>query len=278
MVMHQAQETPIVCVRGGAARRIQDNVAIERALEIRVRISGRDQVLTTTMRTPGEDQWLAAGFLRAEGIVRDASELLLLESAGDDAVVAELAASAAAAVAASERRFVTSAACGVCGRSSLDGMEKVTRLPQAYDHPRLSHAVIHALPGALRVAQATFERTGGLHAAGLFSTSGALLAVHEDVGRHNAVDKLVGRMLLEGRLPAAEQLLMVSGRASFELVQKAEAAGIPILAAVGAPSTLAIERATAAGMTLMGFVRDGGFNVYSGAARVAGLDDALDAA
>ena len=277
-VMQQAQETPIVCVRGGAARRIQDNVAIERALEIRVRIDGRDQVLTTTMRTPGEDEWLAAGFLHAEGIVRDASELLLLESAGDDAVVAELAGSAAAAVAASERRFVTSAACGVCGRSNLDGMDTVTRLPQAYDHPRLSHAVIHGLPGALRVAQATFERTGGLHAAGLFSTSGALLAVHEDVGRHNAVDKLVGRMLLAGRLPAAEQLLMVSGRASFELVQKAEAAGIPILAAVGAPSTLAIERATAAGMTLMGFVRDGGFNVYSGAARVAGLDDALDAA
>jgi FdhD protein len=192
--------------------------------------------------------------------------------------MAELAESAAAAVAASERRFVTSAACGVCGRGSLAGMETVTRLPQAHDHPRLSHAVIHALPSALRVAQATFERTGGLHAAGLFSTSGALLAVHEDVGRHNAVDKLVGRLLLAGRLPAADQLLMVSGRASFELVQKAEAAGIPILAAVGAPSTLAIERATAAGMTLMGFVRDGGFNVYSGAARVAGLDDAVDAA
>ena len=222
-------------------------MAIERALEIRVRIGASEQVLTTTMRTPGEDEWLAAGFLHAEAIVHDASDLLLLEAVSDDAVVVELAASAAAAVAASERRFVTSAACGVCGRSSLDGMEPLTRLPRAHDHPRLSAAVIHGLPAALRVAQATFERTGGLHAAGLFSTAGALLGVHEDVGRHNAVDKLVGRLLLTGRLPAAEQLLMVSGRASFELVQKAEAAGIPILAAVGAPSTLAVERAVAAG-------------------------------
>ena len=276
--MHQAQVTPIVCVRGGAAKRIEDSVAIERPLEIRVRIGANEQVLTTTMRTPGEDEWLTAGFLHAEGIVHDASDLLLVEALGDDAVVVELAASAAAAVAASERRFVTSSACGVCGRSSLAGMEPLDRTPRSHDHPRLSAAVIHALPAALRVAQATFERTGGLHAAGLFSMAGALLGVHEDVGRHNAVDKLVGRLLMTGRLPAAEHLLMVSGRASFELVQKAEAAGIPILAAVGAPSTLAVERAVAAGMTLLGFVRDGGFNVYSGAARVAGLDDAVDAA
>jgi FdhD protein len=275
--MDQAQETPVVCVRGGAARRTQDSVAIERALEIRVCIEGDERVLTTTMRTPGEDEWLTAGFLHAEGIVRDASELLRLEVAGDDAVLVELGADAAAAVAASERRFVTSAACGVCGRGSLDGMQATPPAQRAYDHPRLSPAVIHTLPSALRVAQATFDRTGGLHAAGLFSAGGALVAVHEDVGRHNAVDKLVGRLLLAGRLPAVDHVLMVSGRASFELVQKAEAAGIPILAAVGAPSSLAIERAARAGMTLLGFVRDGGFNVYSGTARVAGLD-AVDAA
>jgi FdhD protein len=276
--MDQAQETPIVCVRGGAARRTQDSVAIERPLEIRVRIDGDERVLTTTMRTPGEDEWLAAGFLHAESIVRDASDLRGLQSTGDDVVLVELGPEATAAVAASERRFVTSAACGVCGRGSLDGMLTPARPPRPYDDPRVSTAVVHALASALRAAQATFDRTGGLHAAGLFSASGALLAVHEDVGRHNAVDKLVGRLLLAGRLPASEQLLMVSGRASFELVQKAEAAGIPILAAVGAPSSLAVERATDAGMTLLGFVRDGGFNVYSGAARVAGLDDVVDAA
>ena len=272
--MHQAQVTPIVCVRGGAARRIDDSVAVERPLEIRVRIGGSEQVLTTTMRTPGEDEWLTAGFLHAEGIVHDASDVLLFEALSDDAVVVELGPSAAAAVAASERRFVTSSACGVCGRSSLAGMETVARAPRPHDHPRLSAAVIHGLPAALRVAQATFERTGGLHAAALFSLDGELVAVHEDVGRHNAVDKLVGRLLLAGWLPPAPGVLMLSGRASFELMQKADVAGIPIVAAVGAPSNLAIERAAGAGMTLLGFVRDGGFNVYCGAARISGLSDA----
>jgi FdhD protein len=270
--MDQALETSVVRVRGDVATAMRDRVAIERPLQIRVRIGDDERALSTTMRTPGDDVALAVGFLHAEGLLAGADALRGAEQLGDDCVRVELAADAAAALAASERAFVTSAACGVCGRASLDGLASGT--PAAGCDARVSTAVIHRLPGALRAAQATFESTGGLHAAALFSLSGELIAAHEDVGRHNAVDKLVGRLLLAGKLPLSEAVLMLSGRASFELVQKAEAAGIPIVAAVGAPSSLAVERAAAGGMTLLGFVRDGGFNVYCGAARVAGLNDA----
>jgi FdhD protein len=270
--MEQALETSVVRVRGDVVTAARDRVAIERPLQIRVRIDGDERVLSTTMRTPGDDVALAVGFLHAEAVLAAAGALRGAEQIGDDCVRIELAPSAATALSASERAFVTSAACGVCGRASLDGLAAGGVAPAAIE-TRVTASVIHGLPGALRAAQATFDRTGGLHAAALFSTAGELAAVHEDVGRHNAVDKLVGRLLLAGRLPAASGVLMLSGRASFELVQKAEAAGIPILAAVGAPSSLAVERAAAAGMTLLGFVRDGGFNVYCGAARVAGLAD-----
>jgi len=269
--MDQAIETSVVRVRGDVVSAARDRVAIERPLQIRVRIGADERVLSTTMRTPGDDVALAVGFLHAEGVLASPGALRGAEQIGDDAVRVELAAEAADAVAASTRAFVTSAACGVCGRADVDGLAGGSAEATHADDARVTAAVIHALPGALRAAQATFDRTGGLHAAGLFSPAGALLAVHEDVGRHNAVDKLVGRLLLAGRLPASGTVLMLSGRASFELVQKAEAAGIPIVAAVGAPSSLAVERAAAAGMTLLGFVRDGGFNVYCGAARIAGI-------
>jgi FdhD protein len=271
--MEQALETSVVRVRGGVVTAVRDRVAIERPLQIRARVDGEDRVLSTTMRTPGDDVALAIGFLHAEGVLSDLAALRGAEQIGHDCVRVELAPAAAAALAASERTFVTSAACGVCGRASLDGLPGGAASAPACE-ARVGAHVIHRLPGALREAQATFDRTGGLHAAGLFSLDGDLLAVHEDVGRHNAVDKLVGRLLLGGRLPASAAVLMLSGRASFELVQKAQAAGIPIVAAVGAPSSLAVERAAAAGMTLLGFVRDGGFNVYCGAARVAGLTHA----
>jgi len=263
-------ETPVVRVRGDVATATRDRVAIERPLQIRVRVGADERVLSTTMRTPGDDVALAVGFLHAEGVLAGADVLRGAAQLDHDSVRVDLAPAAAAALAASARAFVTSAACGVCGRTGLDGLDSRGVSAPAGD-ARVTAAVVHRLPEALRAAQATFDRTGGLHAAALFSLAGDLLAVHEDVGRHNAVDKLVGRLLLAGRLPAAAALLMLSGRASFELVQKAEAAGVPIVAAVGAPSSLAVERAAAAGVTLLGFVRDGGFNVYCGAERIAGV-------
>lgn len=271
--MDQALETSVMRVRGGVVTAVRDRVAVERALQIRVAVGADERVLSTTMRTPGDDVALGIGFLHAEGVLSNLEAFRGAEQIDDDTVRIDLASSAAAALPASTRRFVTSAACGVCGRESLDGLANGAGIA-ADCGARVSANVIHRMPEALRAAQATFDRTGGLHAAALFSLDGDLLAIHEDVGRHNAVDKLVGRLLLAGRLPASEAVLMLSGRASFELVQKAEAAGIPILAAVGAPSSLAVERAAAAGMTLLGFVRDAGFNVYCGAARVAGLSDA----
>ncbi len=257
-------------VRGTTATAMRDEVAVEQALQIRTRGADGERPLATTMRTPGEDRALAAGFLYAEGIVAGRDALLALEQTDEDTVTVALDAAATAAAAASDRRFVVTGACGVCGRPDLDALA-AGRIAPPHDRPRVAAATIHGLPAALRRAQATFARTGGLHAAGLFDPDGTLRAAYEDVGRHNAVDKLVGTLLLTGALPAADGVLVVSGRASYELVQKAAAAGIPILAAVGAPSSLAVEQATAAGMTLLGFVRDGGFNIYSGEARI-GVD------
>jgi FdhD protein len=269
LIMEEALEISVVRVRGDVVTAARDRVAIERPLQIRVRAGGDERVLSTTMRTPGDDVALAVGFLHAEGVLAGASGLRGAEQISEDCVRVDVTPSAAAALAASARTFVTSGACGVCGRADLDGLAGGGSADGGA--ARVTAALIHRLPAALRAAQATFEHTGGLHAAALFSLDGELRGVHEDVGRHNAVDKLVGRLLLAGRLPASDGVLMLSGRASFELVQKAEAAGIPIVAAVGAPSSLAIERAAAAGMTLLGFVRDGGFNVYCGAERIDGL-------
>jgi len=266
----------MISVRGTAVAEVRDELAIERALQIQLRGAGDDRVLATTMRTPGEDCALAAGFLFAEGIVADAGAVRAIEQTDEDTVVVALSADAAAAAAARERQvqrpFLVTGACGVCGRADLDALAPA-RIAAPPDRPRVAAATIHALPAVLRRAQEAFARTGGLHAAGLFSPDGELRAVHEDVGRHNAVDKLVGTLLLAAGLPASDGVLVVSGRASYELVQKAAAAGIPILAAVGAPSSLAVDHAIAAGMTLLGFVRDGGFNIYCGAARIAGMPE-----
>ncbi|GAB3582454.1 formate dehydrogenase accessory sulfurtransferase FdhD [Hymenobacter daeguensis] len=252
-----------------------DQLAAEEPLEIRVGYEAQGQrlhrTLSVTMRTPGHDEELAAGFLLTEGLIHRKADLLGVipcpdvqkaEEAGN-VVRAELAAHVNVDFAALERHFYTSSSCGVCGKTSIDAVRTASCpvLPAA--GPQLRYETVHQLPAKLRAAQAGFEQTGGQHASALFSPAGELLLLREDVGRHNALDKVIGAALLAGWLPLHQHLLLVSGRVSFELVQKAAAAGIGVLAAVGAPSSLAIQAAESFGMTVLGFVRDERFNIYS---------------
>jgi FdhD protein len=236
---------------------VSDAVAVEEPLEIRV----GGEALAVTMRTPGHDEELALGFLLGEGLIdgpRPAGPPPDLE-----ANVVEVAGPLARTPTA--RRFYTTSSCGLCGRGALE--EVAVHAPELPPGPRLPRALLAELPD--RLAQPEFARTGGLHATGLFDPGGELLVAREDVGRHNAMDKVVGRALLDSRVPLHDLVLCVSGRLSFELVQKAAVAGAPILVGVGAPTSLAVELAADRGMTLCGFARDGRVNVYTGAERVA---------
>jgi FdhD protein len=248
---------------------------VEEPLEIRV--SGK--ALTLTMRTPGDDFDLVAGFLTGEGVLHSAKDITAMRyctDLGEDGaptynVVDVLLADGVEPPDASiERAFYTTSACGVCGTTSIEALRRRTMYDVSADGVRLDPDVLVGLPETLRQRQRVFERTGGLHAAGLFDADGRLLALREDVGRHNAVDKVVGWALRDDLLPLTECVLMVSGRASFELTQKAIQAGIPALAAVSAPSSLSVALAEDAGMTLIGFLRGDSMNVYTGAHRIAG--------
>jgi len=250
-----------------------DSLVVEEPLEIRV--SGRP--LSVTMRTPGDDFDLAAGFLVSEGVVGGEDDLLGIRycaGATDDGantynvLDVALAEGVEPPDTSLERNFYTTSSCGLCGKASLDAVRTSARWAVRDDPLHLSRDLLVSLPDRLREAQRVFERTGGLHAAGLFTAGGELLCVREDVGRHNAVDKVVGWALRQGRLPLTGTVLLVSGRASFELVQKALMAGIPAMAAVSAPSSLAAELAEDAGLTLVGFLRGTSMNVYAGAQRV----------
>jgi FdhD protein len=256
----------VVEVRGLGPKNSEDQLAVEAPLELRVRAGRDERSLCITMRTPGEDAELAVGFLFTEGLVRERAEIASVTTPTEDTVVVELARGPLPESGA--RAFTMTSACGVCGKESLEGLRAVPAGRPEADGPEILPEVIHRLPAALRAAQAAFASTGGLHAAGLFQAQGERLIVREDVGRHNAVDKLIGARFLAGGLPARGTILVVSGRASFELVQKALMARIPVMAAVGAPSTLAVSLAAAGGMTLLGFVRDQRFNVYCGRERV----------
>ena len=247
-----------------------DAIAVEEPLEIRV----EGEPIAITMRTPGEDESLAAGFCLAEGIVTVADDIESVRpcpsSEAGNAVNVQLVPGARqrglAALVLAKREFVSSSACGVCGARSIERIERAT--PRSNWKVQVPARLLAALPQRMLVAQRSFARTGGLHAAALFDIEGRLLVLHEDIGRHNAVDKVVGRELLLGRLPLKDRILVVSGRAGFELVQKAAMAQIPMLCAVGAPSTLAVDLARRIGLTLVGFLRAEGFNVYAGRERV----------
>ncbi|MBW6439924.1 formate dehydrogenase accessory sulfurtransferase FdhD [Actinoplanes hulinensis] len=254
-----------------AARHRQDHLTAEEPLEIRV----RKKPLAVTMRTPGHDIDLAMGFLLSEGVISRAGEVTTAQlCAGTDTpntynvVDVVLDPSVPPPVTDPSRNFYTTSSCGVCGKASIDAVRVRSHFDVSADPMRIPARLLAGLPEKLRAAQRTFDRTGGLHAAGLFTAEGELVVLREDVGRHNAVDKVLGWALREGRLPLTGHVLLVSGRASFELTQKAWMAGLPMLAAVSAPSTLAAELAEEAGMTLVGFLREPRMNVYSGAHRV----------
>ena len=267
-------DTRVLAVEDGVGRERNDRIAGEEPLEIRV--AGLRQSATrvaVTMRTPGHDFELAAGFLHSEGLLSSPLELSEIKYCTD----VELGEQAYNVVTVHLRRpfeselvqrnFGVTSACGVCGKSSIDAIEVASEpLPEG---PVVAARAIQELPERLRAAQRTFDRTGGLHATGLFTADGELVLVREDVGRHNALDKAIGNRLLAGETPLGGTVALVSGRASFELVQKAAVAGIPLLCAVGAPSSLAVDAARRLGLTLVGFLRDGRFNVYAGASRVA---------
>jgi FdhD protein len=263
----------VVAVRGRELELRDDLVVGEEPLEIRAAGPRQTPVnVAVTMRTPGHEKELAVGFLTTEGLLED-NEVLGVDvgdpgfmAEPDDAVLVRLARKIDPAI-SEKRHFIATASCGICGKASIDEVA-VRAKPLPKGLPVVPRSVIVGLPDRLREAQAAFERTGGLHAAGLFQTDGRLVAVREDVGRHNALDKLIGSRVLARELPLWDRILLVSGRVSFEIVQKAAVAGIPIICAVSAPSDLAIRLADRLGVTLVGFLRGDGFNVYTHDGRI----------
>lgn len=273
------QEFPIRAVRGGGAQAQADQLAVEEPLEIRLRhgpAKGRSEsTLGLTMRTPGHDEELAAGLLLSEGVVRNRKDLQGFGHGRDrdghpdpNIVIADLDPSVSYDPHSTERLMMRSSACGICGRASLDALRARSPPPLAPDAPRIRDADLRGFPERLRGDQRVFAATGGLHAAALFDDQGSLRSLREDVGRHNAVDKLLGAEFLAGRTPLGNLGLLVSGRAGYEILQKALAAGVPFVAALGAPSSLAAELAREFGQTLVGFLKADGYNVYAGGQRL----------
>jgi FdhD protein len=265
--------TRVITVRGDALEIRDDLVVGEEPLEIRAAGPRQEPVqVAVTMRTPGQEEELALGFMTSEGLLRD-NEVRGVRygdpgvmAEPDDSVLVRLARRFDASLAA-KRNFVATASCGICGKASINDVAvRCEPLPKGL--PVVARSVITSLPDALRAAQAAFERTGGLHAAGLFETDGRVVAVREDVGRHNALDKLIGSRVRVRELPLWDRILMVSGRVSFEIVQKAAVAGVPLICAVSAPSDLAVRLADRLGVTLVGFLRGDSFNVYTHDGRV----------
>jgi FdhD protein len=264
---------PVIKYQGGEPTRVDDDLVVEEPLEIRVR--GRS--IAVTMRTPGpdgkgdaQDAELAAGFLLSEGLIRSADDIARIDpcvrSEAGNIVNVFLAPNIKVDLDRLSRHVFASSSCGICGKATIESIHQ--HFPPISSDTRISTNTLSALPAKLREAQACFDRTGGLHAAAIFDSAGTRLAVREDVGRHNAVDKLLGLAMLQRKLPMDHHVLLISGRASFEIVQKALAGGIPIVAAVSAPSSLAVELAEESAMTLIGFLRDDRMNIYCGDQRI----------
>jgi len=287
-------QTTVEKVTGQISHREMDSLAIEEPLEIQLTYgpSGARQMrsISVTMRTPGNDFDLAAGFLMTEGVIQDANDIEQIAYAGDsfgegtespqamdvlkpgskrNTVRVDLAADVVVNLGSLQRNFYTTSSCGICGKASLLALRTVCP-PRAANNFKVDAQLLYHLPERLRASQGVFDRTGGLHGAGLFDSTGNLLALREDVGRHNAVDKLIGSEFLADRTPARDRLLLLSGRASFELLQKALMGGLPMVAAVGAPSSLAVQVAREFDITLVGFLREDHFNIYHGSERIAG--------
>jgi FdhD protein len=266
-------------ITGSSAEQKPDLLAVEEPLEFRIGfgpLSNREQKsLSVTMRTPGHDYELAVGFLFTEGIIHSFDQIESVKYCEDvgkqdekeNVVRVELKPDVQMDFGKLQRHFYTSSSCGVCGKTSIDSVKVNCNSIQG--NLKVNSDVIHSLPDTLRKSQAVFEHTGGLHASALFDAEGKIVILREDVGRHNALDKVVGAMLFKNETPLSKYVLLVSGRASFELVQKAAVAGIPVLAAVGAPSSLAVQLAKEVGITLLGFVRDMRFNIYCHEQRIA---------
>ncbi len=273
-----ARPAPTHKVRGTALSPEDDWLAVEEPLEIRLGFEHAGKRtharVAVTMRTPGQDEELAVGFLLSEGMVHNSADIAHVgpcAHGGPNVVRVDLQPGVGVDLERLERHSYVSSSCGVCGKTSLAAIQLLNRPRLTPGEPLIDADVVHILPETVRAAQAVFDRTGGLHAAALFDGHGSLLCLREDVGRHNALDKLIGAQVHADRVPLSDYVLFLSGRVSFELVQKALAAGIPIVAAVGAPSSLAIELARDNKMTVLGFVRGKRFNVYCGAERLYGL-------
>ena len=253
----------------GAVNQVQDYLAVEEPLEIRI----GDAPISVTMRTPGHDLELVAGFLFSEGIVAGRTEIKSLEAVATatagNVVRAELEKQGSVVSESLQRNFFAASSCGICGKATIDSL-RVRGIRAPNDNCKIAADLLCGLPEKLREAQAIFHRTGGLHAAGAFTSAGDLLVEREDIGRHNAVDKVIGWALLNDHVPLSDCVLMVSGRGGFEIVQKALVAGVPVLASVSAPSSLAVQTARELGMTLVGFLRGRRFVIYSGGQRIGG--------
>ncbi len=254
---------------------VQDIVAVEEPLEIRLRYEHQNQTITksisVTMRTPGHDVEMAIGFLFTEGIISGSSEISSVEAAGGktgNVVVVSVTSDVSDKLIKLDRHFYTSSSCGVCGKASIEALDTVCDLQDIKDNVTVTASVLYNLPAILRQKQEVFDKTGGLHGCALFEVGGEFIESMEDVGRHNALDKLIGSFVNRGEVPLTNYLLLLSGRASFELVQKSVMAGIKVIASVGAPSSLAVDLANEWGVTLVCFLREQRFNVYSGAHRI----------